>query len=286
MFGREGDALGLAGFDRQRVQPERLPAVVEPVEQAEMVAVQAKDGGLSARLVTASTTTAPGFGAEGRLGVAASRRQPIHSGRSTQIDAERVLQVELRRQAVGGQRRWRRQRRRARGGSDDTIEKPMVRACLPSWRRILRFEPGGAFTSTKASTRLPGASTIAPLRARNGSDGWLSIAMTVTSTDSSFSAMMLRRLPLMKRSLKRSLDRASYVHRGFAVKCIEIRGFGRVGAWHDRGPVGPQPPFLHHEHLVAIDADGLVFRDHQRLASRRPRWNPPSRLMSHRKVPA
>jgi hypothetical protein len=49
----------------------------------------------------------------------------------------------------------------------------------------LRFEPGGAVTSTKASTRLPGASTIAPLRARNGSAGWLSIAMTVTSTDSS-----------------------------------------------------------------------------------------------------
>src|SRR5215813_6118570 len=44
MFGRKGDALGLAGLDRQRVEPERLPAVVELVEQAEVVAVQTKDG--------------------------------------------------------------------------------------------------------------------------------------------------------------------------------------------------------------------------------------------------
>ena len=41
--------------------------------------------------------------------------------------------------------------------------------------------PGGAVTSTKASTRPPGASTSAPLRARNGSAGWLSRAMTRTS---------------------------------------------------------------------------------------------------------
>src|SRR4051812_13571170 len=38
MFGRKGDALGLAGLDRQRLEPERLPAVVEPVEQAKVVA--------------------------------------------------------------------------------------------------------------------------------------------------------------------------------------------------------------------------------------------------------
>src|SRR5512138_3632729 len=44
MFGRKGDALGLAGLDRQRVEPERLPAVVKLVEQAEVVAMQTKDG--------------------------------------------------------------------------------------------------------------------------------------------------------------------------------------------------------------------------------------------------
>src|SRR5689334_17194683 len=39
-FGRERDALGLARFDRKRIQPIGLPAIVEPVEQPEMVAVQ------------------------------------------------------------------------------------------------------------------------------------------------------------------------------------------------------------------------------------------------------
>src|SRR3954469_1363386 len=43
--GRKRDALGLPGIDRQRVEPERLPAVVEPVQQAKMVAVQMEDGG-------------------------------------------------------------------------------------------------------------------------------------------------------------------------------------------------------------------------------------------------
>jgi hypothetical protein len=34
MFGGEGDALGLPGtIDRQRIQPEWLPAVIEPVQQ-------------------------------------------------------------------------------------------------------------------------------------------------------------------------------------------------------------------------------------------------------------
>src|SRR5476649_1861681 len=36
-LGQKGDALGLAGLDRQRVQPERFPAVVEPVQQSEMM---------------------------------------------------------------------------------------------------------------------------------------------------------------------------------------------------------------------------------------------------------
>ena len=46
--------------------------------------------------------------------------------------------------------------------------------------------PAGAVTSTKASTRPPGASTNAPLRAWNGSDGWLSMAMTRTSAPLNF----------------------------------------------------------------------------------------------------
>ena len=45
MFRREGNALSLAGFDSERVQPERFPAVVEPVQQPEMVTVEMEDGG-------------------------------------------------------------------------------------------------------------------------------------------------------------------------------------------------------------------------------------------------
>src|SRR3954451_15015662 len=44
IFGGKGDALARPRLDRQRVEPERLPAVVEPVQQPEMVAMQVKDG--------------------------------------------------------------------------------------------------------------------------------------------------------------------------------------------------------------------------------------------------
>src|SRR5471030_1015876 len=45
MFGQKRDALRLSGLDCECVEPERLPAVVEPVEQAEMMSVQVKHGG-------------------------------------------------------------------------------------------------------------------------------------------------------------------------------------------------------------------------------------------------
>jgi hypothetical protein len=57
MFGRKGDALGLAGLDRERVEPERFPAVVKPVEQAEVVAVQTKDACDSRRGWSSASTT-------------------------------------------------------------------------------------------------------------------------------------------------------------------------------------------------------------------------------------
>jgi hypothetical protein len=59
IFGGKGNALGLAGFDRQRIQPERLPAVIEPVEQPEMMAVRWNTVAIAARLVRASTTVRP-----------------------------------------------------------------------------------------------------------------------------------------------------------------------------------------------------------------------------------
>ena len=68
--------------------------------------------------------------------------------------------------------------------------------------------PAGAVTSTKTSTRPPGASTSAPLRAWNGSAGWLSSAMTRTSLFSILIAITDRWHPFMKRILSRSLVRA------------------------------------------------------------------------------
>src|SRR5580704_323664 len=67
MFGRKGDALGLAGLDCERVEPERLPAVVEAVEQAEMVAMQTEDGCDLGAVGQRQHDDAPGPGAEGRL---------------------------------------------------------------------------------------------------------------------------------------------------------------------------------------------------------------------------
>ena len=68
MFGSKRDALGLAGLDRERVEPERLPAIVEPVEQAEMVAVEMEDGRDIGAVGQRQHDDAPGLGAEGRLG--------------------------------------------------------------------------------------------------------------------------------------------------------------------------------------------------------------------------
>src|SRR6478752_4016787 len=45
IFGGKGNTLGLAGFDRQRVEPKGLPAVIEPVEQPEVMTVEMEDIG-------------------------------------------------------------------------------------------------------------------------------------------------------------------------------------------------------------------------------------------------
>src|ERR1700748_3461611 len=67
MFGRKGDALGLAGLDCERVEPERLPAVIEAVEHAEMGAMQAEDGCDLGAVGQRQHDDAPGLGAKGRL---------------------------------------------------------------------------------------------------------------------------------------------------------------------------------------------------------------------------
>src|SRR3954453_13466817 len=65
ILGRERNALGLPRLDRQRVEPERLPAVVEPVQQAKMVAVQMEDGGDFGAVSERQHHRATGFCAKG-----------------------------------------------------------------------------------------------------------------------------------------------------------------------------------------------------------------------------
>ena len=114
---QEGDALGLAGLDRQRIQPERLPAVVEPVQQPEMMAVEVEDGGDGGAVGQRQHHGAAGLGAEGGRGggVEVGWCHPVaRRPAERQIDPGGVLEVEPLGQAVGGQRRGRRQR----GGAD------------------------------------------------------------------------------------------------------------------------------------------------------------------------
>src|SRR6202020_918978 len=44
IFRGESDALRLPGIDRDRIEPEWLPAIVEPVEMPEVMTVQVQDG--------------------------------------------------------------------------------------------------------------------------------------------------------------------------------------------------------------------------------------------------
>src|SRR4051812_48139147 len=69
IFGGKGDALGLAGFDGERIQPERLPAVIEPVQQPEMMTVQMEHGGNSGAVGQGQYHRAAFPGTESGLGV-------------------------------------------------------------------------------------------------------------------------------------------------------------------------------------------------------------------------
>ena len=68
MFGQECDALGLTRFDRERVQPERLPAVIKPVQEPEVMAMQMEDGGKRGAIGQCQHHGAADFDAEGGRG--------------------------------------------------------------------------------------------------------------------------------------------------------------------------------------------------------------------------
>ena len=106
-FEPQGDALGLAGLDCERVEPVGLPAVVEPVEQAEMMAVQLEHGREPAGVLEGQHDGAAGLGAEGGMAETekfAGRVQPASGAPSATSNRRAPLQVELLGQVVGGQR--------------------------------------------------------------------------------------------------------------------------------------------------------------------------------------
>ena len=106
MFGDERDALGLAGLDRQCVQPKRLPAVIEPVQQPEMMSMKVEHSRDIGAIGEGQYHGAAGFGMEGGRSRVGEARRPHPIGlRSAerpsperQIDPQGVLQVELRRE--------------------------------------------------------------------------------------------------------------------------------------------------------------------------------------------
>ena len=146
--------------------------------------------------------------------------------------------------------------------------------------------PAGAVTSMKASTRPPGASTSAPLRAWNGSAGWPSMAMTRTSSPSILTAITERWQPLMKRSLTRSLVRAE---RSSEVWPLTV-WTGAVSLGSAPGAIAVPSGPSRQSSIRSTSSRSTATASLSRTTSARARdgraWPSPSRPRSHRKVPA
>jgi hypothetical protein len=100
MFGGEGNALGLPGIDRQRIQPEWLPAVIEPVQQPEMMSMEVEDRWDIATIGQRQDHGAPGLGAKrgGSGACEVGGRHPVGlRAANGQIDPQGVLEIEPRR---------------------------------------------------------------------------------------------------------------------------------------------------------------------------------------------
>jgi len=113
MLGGERDTLRLPGFDGQRIQPEWLPAVVEPVQQPEVMSMEVEDGRLIGAICQRQHHGAAGLGAESGCSGACEvhGRHPVGlKSAKRQLKAQSALEVDLARQAIGWQRRRHRQR--------------------------------------------------------------------------------------------------------------------------------------------------------------------------------
>ncbi|MBA7713596.1 hypothetical protein ES703_122600 [subsurface metagenome] len=270
IFGRKGNALGLARLDRQRLQPERLPAVVEPVEQAEMMAVQAKHAGELGAVGQRQHDGAPGFDAEGRLWRVGQtcRHHPLRAAQG-QVNTQRVLQIKLRRQPVRRQRRGRRQRRRARGRiarHDDETERARLLAFVQQYLEVRARRRRHVDEGVEPAARRQHQRAVAGEK-RLG-------RLAVDRHDCHVGALQLQ----CDHGAPAAVDEAKPqafvgsgcdIHCGFAVQRPESCCLVRVGPGHRSGPVGPQPPLLDQQHVFAIDADGFTLTDHHGPAPRR-----------------
>ena len=156
IFGGKGDPLGLSGIDRQRIQPERLPAVVQPVQQPEMMAVKVERRWRSPRGWSGRGRRC-GRPWRGRRAAAvaanlAGATQSAGDPPSVQLDPQGALEVELGRQAVGRQRRRGRQgcvpQRRLIGADQPGDRRGPPCRHAAGWRRP---SPAASCASTKAS---------------------------------------------------------------------------------------------------------------------------------------
>ena len=91
MLSQECDALRLAGLDGERIQPERLPAIVKPVEQAEMMAMEVEDVGYRGAVGQGQHDGPAQRGSEG-AGLPAKKAEGIDFG-EWDLEATRVFQI-------------------------------------------------------------------------------------------------------------------------------------------------------------------------------------------------
>ena len=238
---------------------------------------------LSARLLSASTTVRPALARKAGGIVATSLAGATQSAVDPPCPDRTAMRFSVRPASAG---HWAARRPQAaapqRGcrGSFEVIKRAIGRASLPSWSRMAEAEPGGAVTSTKASTRPPGAIRNAPFRARKRfcrptveSHHPHILTLEFDGNDSPLAAIDKAK-PQALVEARREIEQFRAFH--------GIDGLRALGSLPVRSPCRrAQPPILDQEQLVPIDGD-LPFRNHQRQRSgRQPRAIPQEADVAH-----
>jgi hypothetical protein len=91
MLSQECDALRPAGLDGERIQPERLPAIVKPIEQSEMMAMEVEDVGYRGAVGQGQHDGPAQRGSEG-TGLPGKKAEGIGFAHRN-LEAKRVFQI-------------------------------------------------------------------------------------------------------------------------------------------------------------------------------------------------